>query len=157
MHASSHAARSADERLPSEIERTAAAQLSAVLHAHAREDGKPFELRFVEDPKKGETRSITLLPTLARHLADLLDHIASGHNVELMPRGAELTTQEAADMLNVSRPFLIKRLLGKDLPYRMVGRHRRIEVGHVVDYRARRSAERKQAMQEMADLDLHDI
>ena len=157
MDTSAPTARSSDERSPSEIERTIAAQLSALLHAHAGQDGPPFELRVVARGEDGETRSVTLPPLLAEHLAVLLDHIAGGHDVEVMARDAELTTQQAADMLNVSRPFLIKRLLGNELPYRLVGRHRRIAVGDVVDYRARRSAERKRAMREMADLDLHEI
>ena len=157
MDTSAPTTRSPDEQSPSEIERSTAAELSALLHAHAGQDGQPFELRVVAAGEGGETKSVTLPPSLAAHLAELLDPIAAGHDVEVMPRDAELTTQQAADMLNVSRPFLIKRLLGNELPYRLVGRHRRIAVGDVVDYRARRSAERKRAMREMADLDLHEI
>ena len=152
MPAHDQAALSLDERLPSQIERDSAAQMSAILRAHARDDGAPVELRVHDRPEP-----VTLLPAVANLLTELLDHIASGHTVKLVPRGKLVTTQQAADMLNVSRPFLIKRLLGTELPFVEVGRHRRLRAEDVIAYRERRDAARTAALKEMADLDLQDF
>lgn len=66
---------------------------------------------------------------------------------------AELTTQEAADLLNVSRPFLVKLLEDKMMPFHKVGRHRRIKAEDLFQYKDKRDQERADALAEMAALD----
>ncbi|GAA4006441.1 hypothetical protein GCM10022631_17330 [Deinococcus rubellus] len=83
----------------------------------------------------------------------LLSEIAQGHAVQLLPVEAELRTQEAAELLGISRPHLVKLLDEGQLPSWKVGTHRRIRLDDVLTYREQRMAARLQALQELADLD----
>jgi excisionase family DNA binding protein len=94
-----------------------------------------------------------VLPAAAvRLLGALLMELAKGNAVALMPHHAELTTQEAADLLNVSRPFLVGLLDGGQLPHHKVGTHRRIRFADLMTYKRRREAESEIALRELAAL-----
>ena len=95
---------------------------------------------------------VELPPAVGRMVLDLLMHISRGEAVTFVPIGADLTTQQAADMLNVSRPFLIKLLETGDLPHHMVGTHRRIKAADLFDYRLQREERQKRALDELAAL-----
>ncbi|PHS60810.1 MAG: DNA-binding protein [Alcanivorax sp.] len=92
---------------------------------------------------------------LPRHALELLRNIltemAQGNAVTIMPVHAELTTQEAANLLNVSRPHLIKLLEEGVIPFSRVGTHRRIRFQDVMAYRAARNTESEAALQALAD------
>jgi excisionase family DNA binding protein len=102
----------------------------------------------------GQDTEIVLPPSAARLLVDLLSNMAEGNGVSLIPVRAELTTQQAADLLNVSRKFLIDELLnGGALPYRKVGTHRRIPLRDLLNYKQDNRAKRLAAIDEMVEND----
>jgi excisionase family DNA binding protein len=78
--------------------------------------------------------------------------MAQGHTITLIPHDKELTTKEAADILNVSRPFLVKLLDHGDIPYHRVGTHRRLNVEDVLAYRELRAARRREKLRELTEL-----
>lgn len=85
-------------------------------------------------------------------LVRILEQMAAGNAVTLIPIHAELTTQEAADLLNVSRPFMVKLLEEKKIRYHKVGTHRRIKFEDLMKYKALVQIESEQAMDELARL-----
>ena len=94
-----------------------------------------------------------VIPRMAYELfLEVLGQMASGNAVTLVPVHAQLTTQQAADLLNVSRPFVIKLLDQKELPHQKVGTHRRIMAEHLIAYKKRREAGSRQALSELSAL-----
>jgi excisionase family DNA binding protein len=89
---------------------------------------------------------------VTRLVLDLLRSIGKGEAGALVPFGAELSTQEAADLLNVSRPFLVKLIESGDLPHHEVGTHRRIRAEDLFAYKRRRDSERDEALSKLARL-----
>ncbi|MEW8347335.1 MAG: helix-turn-helix domain-containing protein [Candidatus Thiodiazotropha taylori] len=82
-------------------------------------------------------------------LRDLLVEMAQGNAVTIVPTHAELTTQEAANLLNVSRPHLVKLLEGGDIPFSKAGTHRRIRYQDLMTYREQRMQESKNSLDEL--------
>jgi excisionase family DNA binding protein len=85
-------------------------------------------------------------------LAQILGFLANGQGVTVTPSNAMLTTQQAADFLNVSRPYLIKLLEAGDIPFEKVGTHRRVAFGELMDYKRRDDQERRRAADELTEL-----
>lgn len=84
--------------------------------------------------------------------AQILGLLANGQGVQVLPDSAMLTTQQAADYLNVSRPYLIKLLEDKQIPFTKVGTHRRIRFEDLREYAGRDDQERRRAADELAEL-----
>jgi excisionase family DNA binding protein len=93
---------------------------------------------------------IELPASVHRLLATMVHELARGNAVTIAPVHAELTTQQAADLLNVSRPFLIHLLESGTIPFHRVGTHRRVRLPDVMAYRHARSQERRTALADMA-------
>ena len=85
-------------------------------------------------------------------LAKILGFLASGESVNVIPDSAELTTQQAAEFLNVSRPYLIKLLESGGIPCRLVGTHRRIRFRDLDEQRSRDDLSRRRAADELTQL-----
>jgi excisionase family DNA binding protein len=93
-----------------------------------------------------------------KFLIELLSQMASGNAVTLIPIHKSLTTQEAADLLNVSRPYLIKLLEKGEIPFEKVGSHRRIKAEDFFKYQSYIAEDKKSALDELTqqaqDLDM---
>lgn len=99
----------------------------------------------------GDGVDVDLPPALARVVAAALAEVADGHAVEVRTVGEEISTQEAADLLGVSRPFLVGLLDGGEIPSWKVGTHRRVQRADVLAHRARMRATATEALQNLTD------
>ena len=136
-------------RLPSTLERTAANQLRRILASH---DSGETTLRIIDEETK-KLSEITLTPGLSKLLTELLRHIGNGDAVTLVPVSQMLSTQQAADIMNVSRPFLISLLDKGEINHELVGRHRRIKAETLFAYKRGRNAKCSKALNDLAALD----
>jgi len=90
------------------------------------------------------------IPSFAmRLLLDILEQMAKGNAVSIVPVHAELTTQQAADILNVSRPYFVKLLDEGKLEHTKVGRHRRIRYDEIMRYKDEVTRDRMEALDEL--------
>lgn len=106
-------------------------------------------LRFQVGEEKKVTQKLLLPATAIRLLLDLLTEMAAGNAITLIPVHAQLTTQQAADVLNVSRPFLVSLLEQGKIPHVKVGTHRRILFEDLMRYKKDIDRERQKALDEL--------
>ena len=107
---------------------------------------QPSELRVRMD----DGQELTLPKSATRLIAHLLTEMAQGNAVTIIPIHANLTTQEAADYLNVSRPYLIGLLEGGKIPFQMVGTHRRVRFEDLIAFKTASEKQRREVMDELA-------
>jgi len=127
---------------PSERDSRLARESSRRLSPYMRQD---LRVRIKDD----DGVELELPAAAVGLLVHLLAEMAEGNAVTLMPIHAELTTQQAADLLGVSRPFLVKLLDEKKLPYRKVGTHRRVLFSHLMRHKEQMDAERHEILDEL--------
>lgn len=137
--------RGLEKRLPTPEEITSAADAATAIAIAMEADGT---LKISGE----DGTAVHIAPAVGHLIVDLLGHVASGHMVTLVPIGTLLTTQEAADMLNVSRPHLTKLLKTGEIEFEEVGRHRRVRLEALTAYRDRKRREREDALDELARL-----
>lgn len=135
--------------LPSQAEAILAKETSRLLAPLVR-SAEPLRLRMLDDPAAG---TVYLPAEAVRMLVRILEEMARGNAVTLIPVHAELTTQEAADMLNISRPSLIQLLDDGKIEFRRVGTHRRVRFEALIAYKRCADAERRAALAELAAYD----
>ena len=99
---------------------------------------------FVLTDNKGT--NIELSEAAIQVLSRALEEMAKGNSVVLMPMETEVGTQQAADILNVSRPFLVSLLDSGKIPFRLVGRYRRILNQDLLNYQNSRKQGRQRTM-----------
>lgn len=131
-----------------EQEVLAAAKGQRALAAYLATQGEVQQIQIYDD--KNEAHRIELPTSALRLLVDILAELADGNAVKVVPIHAELTTQEAADLLNVSRPHLVKLLEEGVLPFHKTGKHRRVLFADLMRYREQRERESHAAMDELA-------
>ena len=137
-----------DVTLPEEIEIRAAIEGQRTLAAYLATN---FEIQRIQIYDiKNEAHQIDLPTSALRLLIDILSELADGNAVKIVPVYAELTTQEAADLLNVSRPHLVKLLETGALPYHKTGKHRRVRFDELIKYKSQREDASERAMSDLA-------
>ncbi len=94
--------------------------------------------------------AVEIPASAAALLLRLLGDMAAGHAVTLIPVHAELTTQQAADLLGVSRPFVVKQIEEGKLPHRKVGLHRRVLFHDLMEYKRKMNAARQKSLDALA-------
>lgn len=134
--------------LPSEAEAILAKETSRVLASHMGA-AEPLQFRIGHAPEE----SVRVPVSAVRMLVRILEEMAKGNAITLIPVHAELTTQEAADMLNISRPSLIHLLDEGKIDYRKVGTHRRVRFEALMKFKRQADADRKAALAELAAYD----
>lgn len=85
-------------------------------------------------------------------LASVAEVLARGDAITIVPVGKELTTQQAADLLNVSRQYLVRLLEAGQIPFSKVGKHRRLRIEDVLAFKAQRDQERRAKLEELTRL-----
>ena len=115
--------------------------LDALIHG-----ARPLSARFGAEIVDIPTPALSLL-------REILDHMAHGKGVAVTPLYAELTTRQAADLLQVSRTHLVQLLDEGRIPCRKVGSHRRVRVEDILAYRHETESRRRQALDELTALD----
>ena len=143
------APRATDETLdsvlhPSPSEAAAAARLRTRL--------RDFERSLVAKSDDQDAEELEIPASVLAALRRIVEAMARGQAVTIMPLGKELTTQEAADLLHVSRPHLVKLLDRGEMPHHRVGSHRRVRIEDVLSYRERRAAQRREHLDELTRL-----
>ena len=137
-------------RIPSESEIELSTLSSRILSSVQNYDSSTQTIKVGSG--NGEERSLAI-PTVAYELLiDILSQMAQGNTVTLIPIQAELSTQQAANILNVSRPHLIKLLESGEIPYYKVGKHRRILAQKLYDYKSDIDAKRSLTLDELTAL-----
>lgn len=140
-----------DLTLPNAAEATLARDSARHLAATLAEAKGPVRLRV--DVEGTESVDVTVPASALRLLVGALAQMATGNAVRLIPHHAELTTQEAAEILNVSRPYLVRLLDEGRIPFQRVGTHRRVLFKDVMTYKAEHRVARRAALKELARLD----
>jgi len=136
--------RSQPPTLPTEQDAKLARESSRLLAACIGR-GASARLKVIDG-----NQEIAVPVSALRMLVDILAQMAEGNALTIVPHHAELTTQQAADFINVSRPHLVALLERNELAYRKVGSHRRILFQDLVEYQQRSRIERKIALDELA-------
>jgi len=129
-------AKAAQRCIVSALDHSRAVNIAVVEDGVERSDGAPL---------------LKLPPKVLRLFADLLGSLAQGKAVAIMPRELDVTTQEAAMFLNVSRPYLVRLLDEGKIPHHKVGTHRRIRFEDVIQYKDERRKRSQDALQELVD------
>jgi excisionase family DNA binding protein len=134
----------AEPILAREDERQAISELERLC----QQDGS-WTVKFVSP--SGE-ESIELPQSVAVALRELIDQMSRGAAVAIVPYHKELTTQEAADILNVSRQYLVRLLDRDEIPHHKVNRHRRIYFGDLMEYKRLRDARRRKGLKKLTQM-----
>ncbi|MEE8058497.1 MAG: helix-turn-helix domain-containing protein [Pseudomonadales bacterium] len=130
-----------------ELAKLSSQQLSTLIETHNKTQKIDIQ------GKDGKLHAIELPVNSLHLLLEALTQLGEGNAVNLTPIHAELTTQEAADLLNISRPSLIKLLDEEKIPYHRVGNRRKVKFTDVSSYKDKIDDKRRKTLDELSDLD----
>ena len=133
-------------QLPPTPRDAAIARSSGQVLSHYARMRRPLTLRVRDHDQE---KPIQLPAGAVKLLMHVLEAMAAGRGITLIPENAELTTVQAADVLNVSRPFLIKLLDENAIPHRKVGKHRRVRMEDVMAYKEAIDREREKVLDQL--------
>ncbi len=139
-----------DQTIVSDQERATARAALQALDQHA---GDKTELRMQLSEAGREITTLDVPPSAVPLIRALLKELGAGRGVTVIADDAEITTQQAAELLGVSRPYLVGLIDKGVLPARKVGPRRRLLIADVLAYRAETKAKRREALRELAALD----
>ena len=141
--------------------------MDAVLHRPSAEEQK--EAKLAHDTLEGvsnylekeeqdhrielrvdEKVKVNVPQSALKFLLKYLHSLSEGRAVSILPVDSEMSTQQAADILNVSRPHLVKMLENNEIPHHKVGRHRRINAKDLIEYKRQRDEERDDFLDDLA-------
>ena len=134
--------------LPTPDEMEEAKASSRTLAKYADADRVQMTLRG----SNGESDEMVLPGSVLQMLLTVLSEMSQGNAISLIPRHQELSTQEAASMLNVSRPFLVGLLEKGKIPHRKVGSHRRVRLEDLLGYTENVDRQRAEALDRLTEL-----
>ena len=126
--------------------RDALTSLTAFLQTHPTPSA---HVQLVSDDSSSQPTSVVVPSVAFRFFIDVLHELAEGNAVMVAPIHAVLTSQQAADLLNVSRPYLVKLLDNQEIPYRRVASQRRIRLSDVIEYKKRSDVLRQQIARDL--------
>ncbi len=135
------------DRLPTAVEQDDAARLKRIMDATRGRQGA-YKFCF---PSGGsnDPQEVYIDSALGDALRAFLEIVSKGQSVQIVPIEAELSTKQAAQLLNVSRPFLIKLLEQGQIGHRKVGRHRRIKAADLFEYKQTLDEERSDTLKQL--------
>lgn len=131
--------------VPTKTEVVMAGEAGRILAALTINNEVHIELK----DDKNQSMAMVLPSSIVRMIQHILTEISNGNAVTVMPINAEMTTQEAADYLNVSRPFIVKQIEAGILLHHKVGTHRRISVQDLLAYKKKIDQDREQDLTEL--------
>lgn len=135
--------------MPTTEEMVIARESGRALSAYLQMKSRTQQIDILDD--KGTSHPVKVPMSALRLLVDVLSEIGDGNAVSIIPIHAELTTQQAADVLNVSRPYFVKLLENGDIPFHKTGTHRRVRYQHVVEYKEKIDSLRRDSLSQLAE------
>ena len=109
-------------------------------------------VRMTIQGSSGSSNELVLPGDIMNLMLNVLTQVSQGNAISLVPIHQEVSTQQAAELLSVSRPHLVKLLEQGAIPFRKVGSHRRVKLTDVMDYRKQVDEARGKALDELAEL-----
>jgi excisionase family DNA binding protein len=135
--------------MPTTEEMVIARESGRALSAYLQMKSRTQQIDILDD--KGTPHPVKVPMSALRLLVDVLSEIGDGNAVSIIPIHAELTTQQAADVLNVSRPYFVKLLENGDIPFHKTGTHRRVRYQHVIEYKEKVDSLRRDSLSQLAE------